>query len=360
MATVQYRIEQNHLTHPTSYRLRFLPKQIAGYDEVAARVALKNPGSSPEQIRNHLRSAFAEIEAMLAEGMQVTLEETLTICPAFHARLSNPDDPLPPMEELFRLSISATRPFVRAVRDAVTLERVSHEEKAPSILSAADKVLDLNNVLNPEGVLQLIGSHLSFDRNASDCRCVIAGTRSGSRVQSRFAAISDSEILLVPHIPAQADLWNNEYTVSVTTRYTEHGVLRTGTYGRRLRTPLRVNIAAPGGTGTGILTGSADAPYVSVIGGSISANERLRIRVDHNLQEDRLSFSLRGLLNDSASGPVTPVTGNGDYTLPGFASSAVSALHIRVNNYDDLKAMVRNDYNGTLVDILDVAELDFP
>ena len=46
MSSVQYRIEPNHLTKPVTYKLRFLPKGIAGYDEVARRVALKNPGSS--------------------------------------------------------------------------------------------------------------------------------------------------------------------------------------------------------------------------------------------------------------------------------------------------------------------------
>ncbi len=40
--------------------------------------------------------------------------------------------------------------------------------------------------------------------------------------------------------------------------------------------------------------------------------------------------------------------------LPGFAGSAVSSLAI-VNNYTALWEMFRNDYQGRLVDILDVA-----
>lgn len=354
MATVQYRIEWNPLTKPGTYRLRFLPNKTAGYDEVAARVALKHPGSSPEQVGNHLKSAFDEIVDMLAEGMQVTLKNTLTIRPSFHARLATPDAPLPPMEELFDLSISATRPYIRAVREAVTLERVGTDEKAPTILSASDTILELNNVLNPEGVLHLTGSHLFFDRTAPDCTCVLAGTRSGKRTLSQFAAISDSEILVVPHIPGQANPWNNEYTVSVTTRYTEHGSLRTGTYGRKLRSPLRVDIGSLGETGAGILTGNADAPYVRITGGEVSADERLRIQVDYNLQADQLTFNLHDLRDGGASGDMVPVTGNGDYTLIGFTGSAVTNLDITVDAYDDLKAMVRNDYDGRLVDILDI------
>jgi hypothetical protein len=45
---------------------------------------------------------------------KVTLEEAFTFAPSFHASLASPeDDPLPPMDELLRISISATRPFVQ-------------------------------------------------------------------------------------------------------------------------------------------------------------------------------------------------------------------------------------------------------
>ncbi|MGX9725772.1 MAG: hypothetical protein ACTFAK_00165 [Candidatus Electronema sp. VV] len=76
MQGIHYRVERNPLTKPGSYRLRFIPQGTAGYDEVAARVALKNPGSSAEQIRNHLRSAMEEIQAMLLEGLQSSMSTT--------------------------------------------------------------------------------------------------------------------------------------------------------------------------------------------------------------------------------------------------------------------------------------------
>ncbi len=37
-----------------------------------------------------------------------------------------------------------------------------------------------------------------------------------------------------------------------------------------------------------------------------------------------------------------------------FSGSAVSSLTIKVNNYAALKTLVVNDYDGRLVDILDV------
>ncbi len=202
--------------------------------------------------------------------------------------------------------------------------------------------------------LRLTGSHLFFDRQDPDCGCLITGTESGSTAQSQFASISDSEILVVPHIPAQANPWNNEYTVSVTTRYTEHGSIRTGTYGRKLRSPLSVPGIGAEPAETGILTNNAVAPYVSIIDTTVSANERLRIQVDFSPQADQLSFTLLDLRDEGATGVMVPVTGNGEYTLPDFAGSAVSSLNVLVNNYADLKTMIRNDYDGRLVDILDV------
>lgn len=354
MGTVQYRVEPNPLTKPASYKLRFLPQQTAGYDELAAALA-KDNGLSVEQARAFLQSTVKNIKQMLSNGIQVTLEEAFTFAPSFHASLTNPDDPLPPISELLRISVSATRPFVQAVQQAVTLERVATEQKAPSILSAADTTLELNNVLNPDGVLRLTGSNLAFDKSSPDCGCVIAGTQSGSTAQSQFAGISDGEILLVPHIPAQAHPWNNEYTVSITTRYTEHGSLRSGTYGRKLRSPLTaVNLGHPNPPETGILTGSAAAPYVSITACAISASERLRIQADASVQEDQLSFRLIALRDGGAVGGMVPVTANGEYTLPGFTGSAVSSLKIRVNNYAALRTMIRNDYDGRLVDILDL------
>ena len=352
---IHYRIERNPLTKPASYRLRFLPQGTAGYNEVAERVALKNPGSSVEQIRNHLQSGMNEIIEMVFEGLQVTLENALTFRPSFHARLATPDAPLPPIKELLGLNISASRPLVREIQAGAHLVREAWTEKVPTILAAADTVTGLNNVLNPQGVLRLTGNNLAFVWTNPDNRCVLAGTESGSEVQSQFADITEREVLLVPHIPAQSNPWNNEYTVSISTRYTEHGSIRTGTYSGRLRTPLSASIPGDGSQiDIGILTGSAATPYVSITGGTTTADERLRIQVEHNRQNDLLSFRLINMQDKGAAGTMIPVTGNGDYTLPGFTGSAVSSLEMRVNDYAALKTMVLNDYDGSLVDILNL------
>ena len=48
------------------------------------------------------------------------------------------------------------------------------------------------------------------------------------------------------------------------------------------------------------------------------------------------------------------VAANGEYTLQGFAGSAVSSLSVRVNDYAALLDLVRDQYYGRLADVLEV------
>ena len=356
MATIQWRPEINLLTTPASYRLRFLPRNIIGYDELAAEIALDHPEYNPEAIRTILESANRKIRRHLGNGNQVTLENAFTYRSSLTGRLDKPDDPAPPVEDTVQVRVYAAAPFIAGVRHEAVLERMPAEKKLPLISTAEDALLRLDNVLNPQGTLSLTGTDLLFNQENSDEACVLQGTRSGRAVQTRITLNSNSAVMLMPDIPAQDDPWNNEYTLSITTRYTEHGTLRTGTYGRMLRTPLAVpgmdNANPPE---TGILTGSAAGPYVSIIGGTISGNETLRIQAVRDVQEECLFFSLRDMEEQGQTGEAVRVAGNGEYTLNGFAGSALTALEIRVDNFTDLTELVRSTYTGRMTDILEIA-----
>ncbi|MDU9049298.1 MAG: DUF4469 domain-containing protein [Candidatus Electrothrix sp. Rat3] len=221
------------------------------------------------------------------------------------------------------------------------------------MLSAEDTTLELNDVLNPDGVLRLNGTNLLFDRKDPDCGCLIEGTRSGETAQTQFASVSNTEVLLVPHIPTQDDPWNNEYTVSIHTRYTENGSIRTGTYGRRLRSPLVLNgFSSDTPHEVGILTGNAPAPYVVATSAEMTADEQIRIQAIFDLTDNRLTLSLQAMEKRGTAGDEVSVSGNGTYTLPGFSGSAVTSLTVRVDNYDELISLIRSNYNGRIVDIL--------
>jgi hypothetical protein len=358
MNTVLCRPEMNALTVPPSYTLRYIARNTLGYDELAEEMARDNPLWDKKMIKEVLMERDRTIMRQLINGNQVTLENAFSYRLSFNARLNGPDDPLPPAEKMLRVKVSASRTFVKETAQQVQIERLPEEEKLPVISSAEDTAFNLNNVLNPDGVLRLTGSNLDFDRTALDCGCVIEGTRSGRAVQTQFASISNSEVLLVPHIPAQNDPWNNEYTLSLSTRYTEHGTLRTGICRRKLRSPLTLSkFGHPNPPEVGILTGSATAPYVTVTGSSLTADTTLRIQAVLDPADNRLRFSLLDMNENGAKGDAVMVSADGQYTLPGFASSAVSSLNITVNNYAALTEMIKSSYAGWLADVL-VVKMD--
>lgn len=350
---IQWRPELNALTTPPSYRARIVPKDTVGYARLAERIVLKNPVCSAEQAESVLRTRDEEISGILLEGGQVTLENAFTYHLSVTARLDAPDDPLPP-DAAVNVQIYAARPFVDAVRQAAKLERLPPDQKAPVIAGAEDTVLGLNDVLNPSGVLRLIGTDLLFDPKSGGGECVIEGTRSGRAAQSRFAMISNSMILVVPEIPAQPEPWNNEYRVQVSARYTANGSLRSGAYQRLLRTPLAVSLT--GGAG-GILSGSKASPLARVTGGQLngSASARVRIQAAINAQDGKLRLSLLDMSEGGAAGDAVQVAQNGAYTVPGHAGSALASLEVTVDNHAALAKKVKEEYTGRMVDILDVS-----
>jgi len=353
MATVLWKPEVNALTTPSSWRPRYVPRNTNDSDNLAARIAQKHPSLDKESVKMMISALVEEISIDLINGDQSSLDEAILFRLSLSGRLDSPDAPLPPVEEVVGARAVFSRSFIEELHRNIHLERLPFSEKLPVIASAEDTVFGLSDVLNPSGALRLVGTDLSFDQNVTDEGCLIRGTRSGSAVQNRFVSISDTEITLLPDIPAQDDPWNNEYTLMVSTHYTEHGTLRTSNYRRRLRTPLTVSgLGHPNPPETGILTDSSTTPYAVIKGGSVSADETLRIQVVLNIHENRLYCNLLDMREEGQEGDVVSVTANGDYTLTGFSGSAVSSLEISVNNYDALVDMIRNHYSGRLVDVL--------
>ncbi|MDU9048175.1 MAG: hypothetical protein Q3M30_04960 [Candidatus Electrothrix sp. Rat3] len=355
MLVVHCKIEENALTVPRSYRIRFVPNNNVGTDDIAQEMCEIAPILTPDVAKIAMSAYHQTIRKNMINGNHVAVDDSLIYTLSLSGRLDNPDDPLPPVAESLHVRVQPTAGFMKEIHAQAKLERVSMTEKLPQINQIENSTLHLDNVLSSTDVLQLHGEHLGFDPQSGNGECVISGTRSGSAVQTQFGPISDTSIILIPTIPTQNDPWNNEYTLSLSMRFTEHGTLRTGTYRRRLRTPLAIpGLGQQPPPEAGILSSKAAAPNVVVTGGTLTADERLRIQVIQDLAEERLLFALLDMREDGATGEEVAVKENGTYSLPGFADSAVSSLEIRVDHYLALWSMIRNDYGGRLVDVLDV------
>ena len=349
--SIQCKPEPNALTTPRSYSLRFVPRNTADEQNLAEDIHRSQPNFSAEAVATILRAEDEAILERLLNGEQVTKHGSFSWYLTFTGKLENADDPTPPLDECLHVNVRISQNFLERLHQAGQVERLSVTEKLPVITAAEDTVLGLRDVLRSDGMLRITGNNLFFDRQDPASHCLIEGTRSGSAIQSRVGTITNGEIVLMPDLPSQPDPWNNEYRLSVTTHYTEHGSPRTGIYKGLLRTPLAVDGF---GEPTGCLTGSADAPYVTVTGGTVSEDTRLRIQVIRDVVSNQLRFSLLDMSKGGAAGDEVSVTADGTVTLPGFAGSPVTSLTITVQNYAALWDMVRSDYGGRLVDVLEV------
>lgn len=79
MQGIHYRIERNPLTKPASYRLRFIPQGVVGYDELAARIALKNPGSSAASSLSIRVDDYAALKTLVINEYDGRLVDVLDV-----------------------------------------------------------------------------------------------------------------------------------------------------------------------------------------------------------------------------------------------------------------------------------------
>jgi hypothetical protein len=355
MPAIHWKLEVNTLTVPQSYKMRFVPNNNLGTDDIAAGMTEINPALTPELARASITALMQTLQKELLNGNHITLDDSLIFTISLTGRLDDQDDQPPPVADCVNVRINPTAKFMKTIHNLGALENEGMSEKLPLIMQAEDTSLRLNDVLRSTAVLQLSGERLAFDPQQGNGQCVIKGTRSGSVVQTQFGPISNTSIILIPTIPAQDNPWNNEYMVSVAVRYTAHGTLRTGTYRRRLRSPLTVPLFGhPHPPETGILSGSGAAALVSVTDGTASADAMLRIQAVLDMRQDLLLFSLMDMKEGGTVGAAVSVTANGEITLQGFSGSAVTNLKIRVNDFAALKELIRNDYGGRLADVLEV------
>jgi hypothetical protein len=351
---IQWRPEINPLTTPQSYRIRCVPRATADAQDIAEDISRSQPNFTPEAAEAVLSAEDEAILARLLSGEQVTKRGSFSYYLTFSGRMDNPDDPLPPLEDCLQVHVRVSQVFLERLRQAAQTERLPLAEKLPVITSAEDTVLGLKDVLRADGMLRITGSNLLFDRNDSVSECVIEGTRSGRIVQTRVGTITNTEIVLMPDVPGQNESWNNEYRLSLTTRYTVNGTPRTGIYKRMLRRPLDVRI----GDNPGILSGSGATAFVTVSNGSLTAAAAsVRIQVVRDVQEGDLRFRLLDMKEGGKAGEERRVNANGVYVLTGWAGSEVSSLEVTVIAYAKLLTMVKNVYGGRLVDILNISTL---
>lgn len=351
MATIQWRPEVNALTSPVSYKMLHVPRRTAGYAEMAADISSANPVFTQTMVSSLAPLIMDWILERLLDGEQVVLTDAFIFRTGFSGKLNTPDDAPPADPNLLQVNVRAAKAFLRKLRERGLIERLPASEKLPLISVAMDTLLKASDTVNAEGALRLTGSNLNFDVNDPACGCVIEGTRSGQTKQAALLEVMPASVLLLPQLPEQDNPWNNEFTLTLTARYSQRGSLRSCTYRRRLRSPI-VWDGEEHEDGVGMLTGSANAPYVTISSGDGVTDGVLRVQAAYDAGSGGLLLSLRSLDVDGPTGTAVLVLANGDYTLPGVTGIPVNSLEVTVEQYGPLVELVRNGYAGTLSDVL--------
>ncbi|WP_339135233.1 MAG: hypothetical protein WGN25_17405 [Candidatus Electrothrix sp. GW3-4] len=173
MAKIQWRPEVNVLTVPQSYKIRFVPRDSAGTDDLAVAMNEENSNYSVEDVKTMLALQERVAQKKLLSGDQVTIDGMLTIGFSFTGRLDSPDDPLPPVDECLHVNVRVLQPFLREIRQQARFEKLPMIEKVPVIDAAEDTRLHLADVLYSKGVLNLSGTNLAFNPEAEGCECLL-------------------------------------------------------------------------------------------------------------------------------------------------------------------------------------------
>lgn len=351
MASILWKTEPNKLTNPASYRARQVARTTLDYTGVSSAISARNPQWTADLVESVLRQFREEVVIQLANGNAISLENFLKFAITIQARLTTPVSPLPPLATCLEVQASASTTLRDDVRNGASAERVSGTEKVPVILAVTDVTTGLQDVMIAGTSIRLNGTDMYFDNTIPGAECVIRGTRNGSIVQTNFGKRANAEIIVVADYLSQDHPHNNEYEIALTTRYTQNGNLRTGTYNKRLRTPLFIDLGA---LPLGILSSNENNALVNVTNGAAPVAQRVRIQAIINAQDQVLRISLLDMIDGGVVGNSVVIDGDGVFEIPGYNGSTVTSLTLEVPNYNALYTLVHTVYNNRLVDILDV------
>ena len=241
---IQYKVIPNYLTNPPSYIARPVAQDTLDYDALAEQINLHNPTIPADTARAVLEAFREEVIRQLARGNTINLAGFMSFVVSLPVRLDQPADDLPPASADVKAKPSVV--LKEEVVQQAEYERLPYSEKAPDISAAYDTNTGLANWIRPDYGFRLDGSNIGFDA-ADPAQGVFLSDADGHIIrQSRISLNEPSKIIITPEFGGEPAVSPNvEKTVTVRSRYTEHGQLRTGEYAKHLRSTNVVTTEQP-------------------------------------------------------------------------------------------------------------------
>ena len=340
---VEYYVISNLLTSPPSYTCRPNPKVVLDLDMVAQAINDRNPTIPIQAAKNVLEAFRDEIIAQLAEGNSVKIENFVSFVVTMPVKLASPTDSLPsdPIDIKGKPSIT----FKEEVKQAATYARLGYTSKQPQVISASDTNTGLEYYVRNDFGCDVNGSNIGFNVAESD-EGIFLTSEAGNQIKQTNISINDpSRLIFVPALdPAAQPAGGNsvEQILTVKTRYTANGTLRSTSFGRKLRTTNVIDSVAVE-VGIFITGGAATAPATisSYTGGDVN-------RVLAKIRPDNVLVVAAATLSGDF-GQELEVLANGDFILVG----GDNAITVTVSDYATLYQTVI-DYGRYVEEVCDL------
>jgi len=253
---IVYNVIPNALTVPPSYTCRPTPNQIMDYDDVAEAINVRNPTIPVATAKSVLEAFRTETLNQLADGNSINLSGFLSLVVSMPVRLDTPVDLLP--SNPIDVKAKPSTPFKTAVRQLASYSRDQYVEKQPSVLHAADTHTEIDNYISDGFGFVVNGTNVGFDKTNPDEGIFITDADGLEMKQVNVSLNNPSSLIFIPDFTGSAvETFQVEKTLSVKSKYTENGQIRTGVFSKKQRS---LNVIA-----------EATSPHLFIVGDSTDA-----------------------------------------------------------------------------------------
>jgi nucleoid DNA-binding protein len=342
---VGYQVVANALTNPPSYTCRVVPSKSLGYDEVAAQINLHNPTIPVSTAKTVLEAFREEVKLQLADGNTVNLANFVSFVTTMPVKLASATDSLP--SNPISVSAKPSTTFKGEVQQAATYTRLATPVKAPTLNAAFDASTGIDGFCRNGYGLRISGSNLRFNADDSDQGVFLMSQAGNDMRQDNISLNDPSNLIVIPGLdPATqpAGAASVEHVLSVRSKYTDNGTLRSGGYSKKMRT---TNVISDTNKKLFVTGAATSGPAVVKTYSGSTVNCRILAQVQTT---GELTLAIAPL--SGSFGQAMTVAANGDFVLAGLAANVT----VTVTDWEALAAAAQS-YGRYFVEFCNISAL---
>ena len=349
---IKWKPRDNKLTNPPSYAafpVDTIPLEI---DDIARNINILHPTITESDVKIVLNAFRREVLHQISTGNSITLENFLSIYPSISQRLYTPNDRINKISLSVKSKVSAE--VVNEIRQVVTFEKIPYmPKKQPSILSAALSAPVLEGSILTDVGFTISGSNLQFNALVGDEGVFLLSSAGNIIKQENVSLNTNAKVIITPTIDSNlgpAGYASVENVLSISTRYTPDGELRTGYYSGYVRQKNFIGDAFPNF-------------LVFVIGEDISSPVNVKhydgptIDINCIITKTPGGEIYAAIGNVGSQGDEVQINGNGDVVLSGDGH----VLTLQVLQFDWLIDTLssRGNYIREIINISSISTIGF-